>query len=566
MKFKSSKFDDSMRINITLKTKEMRILKSHVLLRLMNSYLVDSPQPSNLSYLWNFGSLLGVCLIIQILTGAFLAMHYQPNVDFAFNSVEHIMRDVNNGWIIRYLHANVASFFFIFVYLHIGRGLYYSSYQSPRILVWSIGVIILILMIAIAFLGYVLPYGQMSLWGATVITNLLSAIPIFGHDIVELIWGGFNLEGPYYSDIILKILLDAGKSFYIFILMIWWNIKIFEIIYFIIQWYLYFLNQIMIIIWNKYNKVKMIITRRQSAVNIKYIKIFYFIFTQRLFLNMNIIIKKFKRIYTTCVEKYKLNVRGLSYGYLVGLIEADGWFSVNKKGKYLTYELGLEMNMRDIQLLYKIKKTLGIGQIKIIVRKSEDHEMKSVRYYIRNKKHLREMMIPIFDQFPMLTNKQYDYLRFRNALLNQNQIYDEWPKYIRPKDSFHSVDQILHKSYFSEWLIGFIEAESCFNIYQSKINDLNSSVGSFEIAQTNSFEIIQAIKFYLNLSVNIQKDKNNCFSLQTTQIRNIENIIKFLKNNPIRLLGYKKLQYLLFLRKLSKIPKYSNMINIPSTY
>jgi ubiquinol-cytochrome c reductase cytochrome b subunit len=172
----------------------MRILKSHVLLRLVNSYIVDSPQPSNISYLWNFGSLLAVCLIIQILTGAFLAMHYQANVDFAFNSVEHIMRDVNNGWIIRYIHANVASFFFIFVYMHVGRGLYYSSYKSPRILVWSIGVIILILMMAIAFLGYVLPYGQMSLWGATVITNLLSAIPIFGHDIVEFIWGGFSVS------------------------------------------------------------------------------------------------------------------------------------------------------------------------------------------------------------------------------------------------------------------------------------------------------------------------------------------------------------------------------------
>jgi ubiquinol-cytochrome c reductase cytochrome b subunit len=172
----------------------MRILKSHVLLRIFNSYVVDSPQPANLSYLWNFGSLLAVCLIIQILTGAFLAMHYTPNVDLAFNSVEHIMRDVNNGWLIRYTHANVASFFFIFVYMHIARGMYYGSYKSPRILVWTIGTIILILMMAIAFLGYVLPYGQMSLWGATVITNLLSAIPVFGQDLVELIWGGFSVS------------------------------------------------------------------------------------------------------------------------------------------------------------------------------------------------------------------------------------------------------------------------------------------------------------------------------------------------------------------------------------
>jgi ubiquinol-cytochrome c reductase cytochrome b subunit len=172
----------------------MRLLKTNVLLRLLNSYIVDSPQPANLSYLWNFGSLLGTCLIIQILTGVFLAMHYQAHVDFAFNSVEHIMRDVNAGWILRYTHANVASFFFIFVYAHIARGLYYSSYKSPRILLWSIGVIILILMMAIAFLGYVLPYGQMSLWGATVITNLLSAVPFFGQDLVELIWGGFSVS------------------------------------------------------------------------------------------------------------------------------------------------------------------------------------------------------------------------------------------------------------------------------------------------------------------------------------------------------------------------------------
>ena len=172
----------------------MRNLKSQILLRLVNSYLVDSPEPANISYLWNLGSLLGLCLVLQILTGIFLAMHYQPHVDFAFNSVEHIMRDVNNGWAIRYTHANVASFFFIFVYAHIAKGLYYGSYRSPRVLLWSIGVIILIVMIGTAFLGYVLPYGQMSLWGATVITNLLSAIPVFGQDLVELIWGGFSVS------------------------------------------------------------------------------------------------------------------------------------------------------------------------------------------------------------------------------------------------------------------------------------------------------------------------------------------------------------------------------------
>nr|YP_002970897.1 cytochrome b [Microsporum canis]ACR19624.1 cytochrome b [Microsporum canis] len=172
----------------------MRIFKSHPLLKLVNSYIIDSPQPTNLSYLWNFGSLLALCLGIQIITGVTLAMHYTPNIADAFDSVEHIMRDVNNGWLIRYLHANTASAFFFLVYLHIGRGIYYGSYQGPRSLTWSIGVIIFIAMMATGFLGYVLPYGQMSLWGATVITNLLSAIPWIGQDLVEFIWGGFSVN------------------------------------------------------------------------------------------------------------------------------------------------------------------------------------------------------------------------------------------------------------------------------------------------------------------------------------------------------------------------------------
>jgi ubiquinol-cytochrome c reductase cytochrome b subunit len=174
--------------------KKMRILKSNPLLRILNAYLIDAPTPANISYLWNFGSLLGLCLVIQIVTGVTLAMHYTPSVAEAFNSVEHIMRDVNNGWLVRYLHANTASAFFFIMYLHIGRGLYYGSYKAPRTLTWAIGTVIVILMMATAFLGYVLPYGQMSLWGATVITNLMSAIPWIGQDIVEFIWGGFSVN------------------------------------------------------------------------------------------------------------------------------------------------------------------------------------------------------------------------------------------------------------------------------------------------------------------------------------------------------------------------------------
>lgn len=194
----------------------MRSLKVNPILRLFNSYLVDSPQPANISYLWNFGSLLGACLIIQILTGIFLAMHYQPNVELAFDSVEHIMRDVNMGWAIRYTHANVASFFFIFVYMHIARGLYYGSYKSPRVAPWSIGVIILVLMMATAFLGYVLPYGQMSLWG---ILNCLKCLfkfifIVFSGLSINLIniWSYFSLKLEEDIFLLIMPLFSTSKN------------------------------------------------------------------------------------------------------------------------------------------------------------------------------------------------------------------------------------------------------------------------------------------------------------------------------------------------------------------
>nr|QNE85848.1 cytochrome b [Platypalpus cursitans] len=165
---------------------------SHPLFKIMNNALVDLPAPINISTWWNFGSLLGLCLIIQILTGLFLAMHYTADISLAFNSVTHICRDVNYGWLLRTLHANGASFFFICLYLHIGRGMYYGSYlYTPT---WLVGVILLFLVMGTAFMGYVLPWGQMSFWGATVITNLLSAIPYLGTTLVQWIWGGFAVD------------------------------------------------------------------------------------------------------------------------------------------------------------------------------------------------------------------------------------------------------------------------------------------------------------------------------------------------------------------------------------
>nr|YP_010947449.1 apocytochrome B [Mimica arnoldii]WGO62535.1 apocytochrome B [Mimica arnoldii] len=171
----------------------MRFLK-RPLLSIINNHLIDYPTPINIHYAWNFGFLSSICLVIQILTGIFLAMHYTPHVDLAFDSVEHIMRDVNYGWLLRYIHANGASMFFIVVYIHIFRGLYFGSYTKPRSLAWVLGVLILLLMIITAFIGYVLPWGQMSLWGATVITNLVSAIPLIGDSIVLWLWGGFSVD------------------------------------------------------------------------------------------------------------------------------------------------------------------------------------------------------------------------------------------------------------------------------------------------------------------------------------------------------------------------------------
>jgi ubiquinol-cytochrome c reductase cytochrome b subunit len=166
----------------------------NVLLSVINNHIIDYPTAITITYLWSFGSLAGLSLVIQILTGVFLAMHYTPHVDLAFNSVEHIMRDVNNGWLLRYMHSNGASMFFIVVYCHIFRGLYYGSYIKPRTYLWCSGVVIFILMMAAGFLGYVLPWGQMSFWGATVITNLFSVIPFVGVSVVELLWGGFSVD------------------------------------------------------------------------------------------------------------------------------------------------------------------------------------------------------------------------------------------------------------------------------------------------------------------------------------------------------------------------------------
>jgi quinol-cytochrome oxidoreductase complex cytochrome b subunit len=164
------------------------------IINIINNHLIDYPTPININYFWNFGFMSGIFLGIQIISGIFLAMHYTSHIDLAFLSVEHIMRNVNSGWFFRYCHSNGASMFFFLVYFHIGRGLFYGSFHKPREIIWLLGVIILILMMATSFIGYVLPWGQMSFWGATVITNLFSAFPFIGESMVSFLWGGFSVD------------------------------------------------------------------------------------------------------------------------------------------------------------------------------------------------------------------------------------------------------------------------------------------------------------------------------------------------------------------------------------
>jgi quinol-cytochrome oxidoreductase complex cytochrome b subunit len=171
-------------------------MKENPIIKIINYHIIDYPTPVNLNYLWNFGFLSALCLGIQIITGILLAMNYTPHVDLAMASVEHIMRDIDYGWLVRYCHANGASMFFIMVYIHIARGLYYGSYMKPKELPWCVGVVIFLLMMATAFMGYVLPWGQMSFWGATVITNLFSVIPVYGTQIVTWLWGAFTVGNP----------------------------------------------------------------------------------------------------------------------------------------------------------------------------------------------------------------------------------------------------------------------------------------------------------------------------------------------------------------------------------
>ena len=355
----------------------------------------------------------------------------------------------------------------------------------------------------------------MSFWGATVITNMASAIPYIGTDLVQWIWGGLLIE-PLARESQLKILLIAGIS------------PIFE------NGYQYWRICLDIVYKHRSNLllVKKPMTRRQSAG----------------------IINR----YSTIVPQ-RLYAKDLTYAMLVGIIEGDGWISITKKSQYLLYEVGIELHIRDIQLIYKIKKLLGVGIVSF-----KEGKNKTVVYRIINKSHLINIIIPLFEEYPLLSNKQYDYLRFKNMLLNDIIYYKDLPNYTRPLIPINSIDSILNKHYFSAWLIGFIEAEGCFSIYKPIKN--NNYVASFEITQTNEEILILAIRKYLSFSSNIIVNKTNNFRIKVSSTRSIENIIKFMDKAPVKLLGYKKLQYILWLKKIRTINTYTNKFIIPNHY
>lgn len=350
---------------------------------------------------------------------------------------------------------------------------------------------------------YVLPYGQMSLWGATVITNLMSAIPWVGQDIVEFLWGGLSqllIEEPNNSDVVQQILLNAGIS------------------PILVLGYVHIVNM----------NVKKPKSRGQSAG-----------------------VRKF----STFEASQRLNAENLSYAYLVGLFEGHGFFTVSKKGIYFQCELGIELSVKDVKLMYKIKDILGVGIIGF--RIINGNSMVSLR--VRKKDHLINKVLPIFDRYPLFSNKQYDYLRLKNVILSKAILYESIPIYTRPTLPYNSIESIINTPYFSAWLIGFIEAEGCFSV--SKLSTSSDYfVASFYISQTNEEILILAIRKYLSLRPKISKDKTISFKLKVSSVRSIGNVIKFIDKAPVKLLGYKKIQYILWIKKLRAIPRYVDKI------
>lgn len=255
------------------------------------------------------------------------------------------------------------------------------------------------------------------------------------------------------------------------------------------------------------------------------------------------------------------------YAYLVGLFEGDGYFNVSKKGKYFQCELGIELSIKDVQLIYKIKDLLGVGVVGFRERKGG---ISMVSFRVRKKDHLINNILPIFDKYPLFSDKRFDYLRLREVILSNYVYFEDLPKYTRPELAAGTgytadIESIINTSYFSAWLVGFIEAEGCFSVYTIK-KPVGYLVASFDISQTKGEILMLAIRKYLSLTPKLFKDKTDSFKLKVSSVRSLENIIKFLNNAPVKLLGNKRLQYILWIKELRKISRYAEKINIPSKY
>lgn len=481
----------------------MRFLKSNPIFSLLNSYLIDSPQPANISYMWNFGSLLGICLLIQILTGVFLAMHYTPNVDLAFISVEHIMRDVNSGWFLRYTHANVASFFFLFLYFHTARGLYYSSYKTPRVLLWSIGVIILILTMAIAFLGYVLPYGQMSLWGATVITNLLSAIPVFGKDLVES-----NNSIEFFS-----LFANEGLS-----------------------------HQV------AFNKLSLAVLPTVGTVSIHAIK-------------KGNKIRLDKREYLLLPYQFIAFLVGLidGDGYIRINKTTKGYIAIN-----LVIVLSLE-DISTLEYIYSVLKLGKITKYpdyknpicRIIINRTDLQEILFPLLIHHNIFFLTENRRAQFNLAMFIIKNEIKLYENIPSCKSSNKCL---------KDIYgHQPDlasrQILPIEYvrlpfFKNWLVGFTNAEGSFCMK-------NNNDGCFQLKKIIHLQLFEALKILFNTKrdVYIEKEKYAQFSVSSkTDIQTVINYFSFSGLHP--LIGLKSIQYFKWLANLQKSDRYRNL-NFP---
>ena len=262
----------------------------------------------------------------------------------------------------------------------------------------------------------------------------------------------------------------------------------------------------------------------------------------------------------SCNALQRLHAGDLFFSYFVGFVEGDGSFSVTKNGKYVKWEFTIELSSRDAELIYKFKSFLGTGVISSRTREGRGF----ICLRIRDKYTLIHLVFPIFDKYPMLTNKTYDYLRFKSLLLSEVVLFEDLLPYERPELSLNNVNFLRNVPYFASWLVGFIEAEGCFSVFKPLKE--TSFISSFSISQTNEQNIIVAIQFFLNVRGSIFCDETKNYKLKIQSIQDVEKIILFMQNAPVRLLGCKRLQYLVWLEKLRKIPRYSSKFNIPMDY